>query len=59
MNMLQNIRPFLMTVIRDEKGVTAIEYGLITALIAVALVTTLTALSTNLGALFTRVGSDL
>jgi pilus assembly protein Flp/PilA len=37
----------------DEEGVTAIEYGLLAALIAVLIIAGATALGTNLGALFT------
>jgi pilus assembly protein Flp/PilA len=36
---------------RDEEGVTAIEYGLIAALIAVAIITGATAVGTQLDAL--------
>lgn len=43
----------------DEEGATAIEYGLIAGLIAVALIATLTALGTDLGALFTKVSTEL
>ena len=43
----------------DEEGVTAIEYGLIAALIGVAIITTVTAVGTDLNALFTRIGDKL
>lgn len=43
----------------DEQGATAIEYGLIAALIAVAAITALTSIGTNLTSTFTRVGSSL
>lgn len=43
----------------DEEGATAIEYGLIAGLIAVALVATLTLMGTSLGALFTRITTTL
>jgi len=36
----------------DEEGATAIEYGLIAGLVAVAIITVLTALGTNLNTLF-------
>ena len=45
--------------IRDEDGATAIEYGLIAALIAVALITTLGALGSNLDNTFTKVSNGL
>jgi pilus assembly protein Flp/PilA len=37
---------------RDEEGVTAIEYGLIAALVAVVIIGGATALGTNLNAMF-------
>ena len=45
--------------LKDESGATAIEYGLIAALVAVAIVGALTALGTSLTGLFTNVNSDL
>lgn len=42
---------------RDESGVTAIEYGLIAALIAVVLITALTTLGSSLSAEFNKVAS--
>ena len=52
---MKTIRSFL----RDEAGVTAIEYGLIAALIAVAAVVAMTTLGTNLGTTFTTVSGKL
>ncbi len=48
--MLLTVRKFL----RDESGATAIEYGLICAGIAVAILTVLQALGTHLIALLQR-----
>jgi pilus assembly protein Flp/PilA len=45
--------------LKDESGATAIEYGLIAALVAVAIVGALTALGTSLTGLFTKVNTDL
>ena len=45
--------------LKDESGATAIEYGLIAALVAVAIVTALTQLGGSLTALFTKVNTDL
>lgn len=53
--MLQFIRNFQ----KDESGATAIEYGLIAALVAVGLITALSALGTDLGAIFTNVSTEL
>ena len=43
----------------DESGATAIEYGLIAALIAVAIVTALTSLGTKLSGTLGKVTSAL
>ncbi|NHZ62058.1 Flp family type IVb pilin [Massilia genomosp. 1] len=45
--------------INDEDGATAIEYGMIAALIAVGLVTALTNVKTQLVALFQQIVTDL
>ncbi|ALK10526.1 Flp family type IVb pilin [Blastochloris viridis] len=45
--------------VKDESGATAIEYGLIAALIALAIVTGATLLGTEIGALFTRIANKL
>jgi pilus assembly protein Flp/PilA len=50
---------FLKSLGSDESGATAIEYGLIAALIAVAIITAAGAVGTNLKATFTNVGSSL
>jgi pilus assembly protein Flp/PilA len=44
---------------RSEDGATAIEYGLIAALIAVAAIAAFTAVGTNLSSIFNTVASDL
>jgi len=41
----------------SESGVTAIEYGLIAALIAVAIIVAVTAVGTNLSGLFSYVAT--
>jgi pilus assembly protein Flp/PilA len=48
-----------LTVLRDRSGATAIEYGLIAALIAVAAVATMTTVGTNLTNVFGTVASSL
>ncbi|MXP25484.1 Flp family type IVb pilin [Altererythrobacter indicus] len=50
---------FFKTLLRDEAGATAIEYGLIAALIAVAAIAALTTLGGNLSTTFTNVGDSL
>ena len=48
---------FIKNFIREEDGVTAIEYGLIAALVAVAIVVGAGALGTNLNGLFQRIAN--
>jgi pilus assembly protein Flp/PilA len=45
--------------VRDESGATAIEYGLIAALIAVAAIVAMQAVGTSLISIFTTVATDL
>jgi len=45
--------------INDQAGVTAIEYGLIAALIAVAIIVAVTAVGTDLQATFASIGTGL
>jgi pilus assembly protein Flp/PilA len=44
---------------KDESGATAIEYGLIAALISVALITGATALGNSLNETFDKLGTKL
>ena len=44
---------------KDESGATAIEYGLIAALISVAAVTAMSGTGTELSSMFTTVQSNL
>jgi pilus assembly protein Flp/PilA len=45
--------------INDESGATAIEYGLIAALIAVAIITVVGQVGTELTRTFTRIDTEL
>jgi pilus assembly protein Flp/PilA len=45
--------------LRDESGATAIEYGLIAALISVVIITALTTVGSNLNTKFTAVATSL
>ena len=45
--------------LKNENGATAIEYGLIAALIAVVIVGGVTLIGTNLSALFTSVAGNV
>ena len=49
----------LTALLRNEDGATAIEYGLIAALIAVAAVTVMGTVGTNLSATFQTVAGSL
>ncbi|KIC60872.1 MAG: Flp family type IVb pilin [Brevundimonas sp.] len=50
---------FISRFAKDESGATAIEYGLIAALVAVALITVLTTMSGKLSQTFTKVSTSL
>jgi len=50
---------FFNKMLRDEQGATAIEYGLIAALIAVVIITGVTAVGTNLSATFNNLSTTL
>lgn len=45
--------------LRNQKGATAIEYGLIATLIAIAAITAMTSVGTKLNKTFTNVGNNL
>lgn len=53
------MRNVLLDLLRDNSGATAIEYGLIAALISVAIITVLTAVGTQLQSVFSKVSSGL
>ena len=48
-----------MLSIESEKGVTAIEYGLIASLVAIAIIVGITLVGTNLNALFNYIGGKV
>jgi pilus assembly protein Flp/PilA len=50
---------FATRFLQDESGATAIEYGLIAALVAVVLVTALGAMGSKLSGVFATVSSKL
>lgn len=53
--MIQNVKQFL----NDEEGVTAIEYGLIAALIAVVIVASVQLVGTSLNTVFSTINTKL
>jgi len=54
-----NASKLLWNFLADEQGVTAIEYGLLAAGIAVAIIATVAALGTNLNTTFSSVSGAL
>lgn len=50
---------FVRSLLKSESGATAIEYGLIAALIAVACITAITSIGTSLSTTFTSVANSL
>ena len=50
---------FSSSVLRDESGATAIEYGLIAALVSVVIISAITAIGTGLAETFSSVSSAL
>ena len=50
---------FLRTLVRDRRGVTALEYGLIAAVMGALIVTAFTTLGNNMGTAFTTIGGVL
>ncbi|MBK3336152.1 Flp family type IVb pilin [Burkholderia pseudomallei] len=54
-NLVQYVKQF----VRDEGGVSAIEYGLIAALIAIVIIGAVKTVGTNLNSVFSTIGNDL
>ena len=53
------MRTILSNLIRDESGVTAIEYALIAALIAVAAIAAFTLVGTSLSTTFSKIAATI
>ncbi|MGQ0660265.1 Flp family type IVb pilin [Sphingosinicella sp.] len=53
------MRIFIRRLTRSEQGATAIEYGLIAALIAVAAITAMQGLGSSLNSTFTNVSTAM
>ncbi|KGD42813.1 flp/Fap pilin component family protein [Burkholderia pseudomallei] len=54
-SLVQYVKQF----VRDEGGVSAIEYGLIAALIAIVIIGAVKTVGTNLNSVFSTIGNDL
>jgi len=50
---------FVTRFLKNESGATAIEYGLIAALVAVVIITGLTSLGTQLNSKFSTIASNI
>ena len=53
------MKTFVSKFMSDESGATAIEYGLIAALIAVVIIAAVTALGTNIDSTFKKVAAEM
>jgi pilus assembly protein Flp/PilA len=53
------MKNFVARLVRDESGATAIEYGLIAALVAVAIIAAAGALGTQIGTTFSTVVTEM
>jgi pilus assembly protein Flp/PilA len=53
------MRKLFTNLLADESGATAIEYGLIAALISVVIITAITVVGKNLSSTFTSVANNL
>jgi len=53
------VRRLFNRLLRDEEGATAVEYGLIAALIAVAAISAFRTVGTNLSKVFNTVATNL
>ena len=53
------MRKTILAFLKNESGATAIEYGLIAALIAVVIITGVTAVGTNLSGTFNSLSGSL
>jgi pilus assembly protein Flp/PilA len=53
------LKRFFLDFLRDDSGATAIEYGLIAAGIALAIIAVVNGLGTNLNSVFTGINNSL
>lgn len=56
---LTYLQSFLQKPLKKDEGATAVEYGLMVALIAVAIIAAVTLLGTGLSGLFTTVDNSI
>jgi pilus assembly protein Flp/PilA len=53
------MKKLLVLLLKDQSGVTAMEYGLIAGLVAVVIIGAVTTIGTELNAAFTTIATDL
>jgi pilus assembly protein Flp/PilA len=53
------MRAIFTKLVKDETGVTAIEYGMIAALIAVVIIAVVTGLGSQISSVFTAVSTSI
>ncbi len=56
---MKNLSLAIQRFVKEEDGVTAIEYGLLAALVGVAIITAAALLGTNISSLFTSIANKL
>lgn len=56
---MNTLVPFILNLKKSEKGATAVEYGLMVALIAVVIIVAVALLGTKLSTLFTTVAGSI
>ena len=57
--MLRSLTPLIKKLGKSDSGVTAIEYALIAALVAIVIVASLTLVGTDLGTMFDNFSKNL
>jgi pilus assembly protein Flp/PilA len=57
--MMNTLTCLMLRLKNDRRGVTALEYGLIASLIAVVIITGVTAVGTNAAATFTTIATAI
>lgn len=59
MKLFTNVQALINSMRTEDEGATAVEYGLLVSLIAVAVITAVTLIGTNLNLLFGTVATNL
>jgi pilus assembly protein Flp/PilA len=58
MNIIETLRS-LVCILRDRKGVTALEYGIIAGILGLVLITIFSTFGSKLSTLFSRIGGSI